>query len=228
VQAVFDQALARERDARYPSAGAPLGLIAGGALAGGAVGAVLFLRSDGGEADPGATVAPPTVVATEPPASGTALPPVDNGDSLTTGIPEPSATPASASGAAVPPAASPAGGTSVASGTRPVEARPAAPARPAPAGASPEAARFSLDSIREALDPATASAADARRAVAALRELLPWLATAEDSAWAFLRQSEAHFLMDDARSACLALDAARPLVRSGGQRGVLSLLSGGC
>ncbi len=89
-------------------------------------------------------------------------------------------------------------------------------------------ARRSLDSLRTALNPETATAAEARRAVAALRELLPRLGTAEDSAWAYLRQAEGHLLMEDARSACLALATARPLARSRSQQQVVSLLAGGC
>ncbi len=86
---------------------------------------------------------------------------------------------------------------------------------------TPAAAKFTLDSLRVTLNPATASEADARRAVAALRDLMPRLATAEDSAWGYLRQAEAHFLMVDELSACVALKAARPLIRDAAQQRVL-------
>lgn len=89
-----------------------------------------------------------------------------------------------------------------------------------------DAARRVLDSLRTALDPLTATEATARRGVAALRSLMPRLVTAEDSAWAYLREAEAHFLMTDERSACLALRAATPLVRTNGQRGVLNTMTG--
>ncbi len=87
-------------------------------------------------------------------------------------------------------------------------------------------ARVTLDSIRRAIDPLTATPAQAREGVAALRVLMPRLGSAEDSAWAFLRQAEAHFIMNDARSACVALKAARPLLRTAGQRDIMALMSG--
>jgi hypothetical protein len=91
-----------------------------------------------------------------------------------------------------------------------------------------EAARFSLDSIRIAVDLATATADDGRRSLVVLRDLMPRLATAEDSAWGYIRQAEAHFLMEDRRSACLTLATARPLLRTPGQRGVFTSLSQVC
>lgn len=114
-----------------------------------------------------------------------------------------------------PPVAGGTGGTGAAGGTTGASESSAA-AR----------ARLTLDSIRRAIDPLSATPAQAREGVAALRVLMPRLGSAEDSAWAFLRQAEAHFIMNDARSACVALKAARPLVRTGGQREILTLMSG--
>ncbi len=90
---------------------------------------------------------------------------------------------------------------------------------------TPPAVRRTLDSIRLALDPLTASPADARRGIAVLRDLMPRLATQEDSAWGYLRQAEAHFIMDDERSACVALQTARPIVKTASQRQVITLMS---
>jgi len=84
---------------------------------------------------------------------------------------------------------------------------------------------FTLDSIRIALNPAVATETDARRSVAALRDLMPRLATAQDSAWGYLRQAEAHFLMNDELSACVALRAARPLIRDAAQQRILGNFS---
>jgi hypothetical protein len=57
---------------------------------------------------------------------------------------------------------------------------------------------------------------------------MPRLGTAEDSAWGYLRQAEAHFIMEDVRSACLATAAARPLVRTAGQREILGNYAAFC
>lgn len=97
---------------------------------------------------------------------------------------------------------------------------------PVRGSATSMAAMITLDSIRRALDPLTATPADARRGVAALRQLMPRLGSAEDSAWAYLRQAEAHFIAEDERSACLALSQARPLVNTSGQRDILTLMTG--
>ncbi len=112
----------------------------------------------------------------------------------------------------------------------PVAPQPSAQALASTGG--PDAARLELDSLRRALNPLTATPAEARRGVAALRALMPRLTTAEDSAWALIRQAEAHFIMVDERSACVAIKAATPLARTVQQRGVLDImsesLSGGC
>lgn len=101
-----------------------------------------------------------------------------------------------------------------------------APTSNATAMSSAAQARLTLDSLRSAIDPLTATPAQAREGVAALRVLMPRLGSAEDSAWALLRQAEAHFIMNDARSACVALKAAQPLVRTSGQRDIMTLMSG--
>lgn len=107
---------------------------------------------------------------------------------------------------------------------------------PVPAVIPPEAeprrtsaaALYTLDSIRQAVNPATATPVQARRSLAVVRDLMPRLATAEDSAWGYLRQAEAHFLMEDARSACLTLATALPLLRTQAQRNVHTNLSPFC
>jgi len=96
---------------------------------------------------------------------------------------------------------------------------------PSRARETSSAALFTLDSIRIALNPAVATETDARRSVAALRDLMPRLATAQDSAWGYLRQAEAHFLMNDELSACVALRAARPLIRDAAQQRILGNFS---
>ncbi len=103
---------------------------------------------------------------------------------------------------------------------------PPAPIAAPTARETSAAALASLDSIRNSLDPLVATPADARRGIAALRQLMPRLATAEDSAWGYIRQAEAHFIAEDERSACLALREARPRVRSGAQREILTLMTG--
>jgi hypothetical protein len=90
------------------------------------------------------------------------------------------------------------------------------------------AALYTLDSIRVSVDMATATAADGRRSLIVLRDLMPRLGTAEDSAWGFIRQAEAHFLMEDRRSACLTLATALPLLRTQAQRNAHTNLSPFC
>lgn len=104
-------------------------------------------------------------------------------------------------------------------------ATPPTPSQSQTARNTPPAVQRTLDSIRLALDPLTASPADARRGIAVLRDLMPRLATREDSAWGYLRQAEAHFIMDDERSACVAIQTARPLVSTASQRQVITLMS---
>jgi eukaryotic-like serine/threonine-protein kinase len=118
----------------------------------------------------------------------------------------------------------------------PTPQRPAPTAAPAATPVDPtaqstrngDAARFTLDSIRVSVDLLTATAADGRRSLIVLRDLMPRLATAEDSAWGYIRQAEAHFLMEDARSACLTLATARPLLRTPAQRNAHTNLSAPC
>jgi hypothetical protein len=115
--------------------------------------------------------------------------------------------------------------------TRPTDgARPdPAPAnRPVLSREAAQAARFTLDSLFESFDPARATAADARRVIGVVRGLMPRLGSAEDSAWGYLRQAEAHFVMEDGRSGCLAMAAARPLVRTQAQRTVLATWAPAC
>ncbi len=130
---------------------------------------------------------------------------------------------------------SPAGSTGpTASAQRPAQT---ATADPAPLAAAPPtveprrtsaAALFTLDSIRLSVDMATATAADGRRSLIVLRDLMPRLATAEDSAWGYIRQAEAQFLMEDRRSACLTLATALPLLRTQAQRNAHTNLSPFC
>jgi eukaryotic-like serine/threonine-protein kinase len=109
------------------------------------------------------------------------------------------------------------------------EARtPQTPAEPTTTLTTGAAARITLDSIKLSLDPLTATPAEARRVVGALRSLMPRLTTAEDSAWGYIREAEAHFLTGDERSACLALRTAEPLARTSGQRAVLVTLTPAC
>jgi serine/threonine-protein kinase len=270
LQSVFDQGLARDREARYASAsafarafaqamsagdvvaasalagasasaratatvpkadvpaarpqrsGLPVAAIAGAVLVGVAVVAALFLRDDREPATASGSPAggSPATQVVEAPAPSPTLPQADSvGDDPAPDAPTPAIAPSSAArtpSATTQPAAPPTRGT-------------ADPERaPTRAIGTSAAALFTLDSLRIALDPATATAGDARRAIAALRGLLPRLRTAEDSAWAYLREAEAHFLTGDARSACLTLEAARPLARTAGQRDMVALMSGSC
>ncbi len=212
--------------------GPPVALIAGAALVAVAVVATLFLRGNGEDPAP---VGPAATQRAEVPPNPSPVPDT-SGVGTDTAAPPIGATrpldaapPANANAAPANAASANTGNANTGNATPTPPGRPTpterAPSRPA---ATSESARFTLDSLRIALDPATATAGEARRAIAALRELLPRLGTAEDSAWAFLRQAEAHFLTGDARSACLALEAARPLTRTAGQRDVVTLLSGGC
>jgi len=210
------------------------GLVAVAALVG--VAALAFLFTRGGDDPPASSL----VAVTTPPPSATAQQPDDGGRTTAT-IPDasaagPSATDEASRGTtaagsaagdnAVPEArrttSSPAPGGSPATAARPSAERDAA------TGSAAAAARFSLDSIRIAFDLATATESEARRAVAALRALMPRLGTAEDSVWAYLRQAEAHFLTDDARSACLVLGTARRMATTAEQQRVVTNLSGAC
>ncbi len=212
-------------------------LLIGGAVVGvAAVAVAAFLMLQGGGPEGSAptavtTDAPPAVTDAGPATPATDPPPLvaDAGVGAGTGEATPTG-PGEASGAPNPPAQSaPRSTQDKASITPNTPAdRSTPPSAPSSARETPEAARFTLDSIRIALDPEKATEADARRGVAALRMLMPRLTTAEDSAWAYLRQAEGHLLMEDARSACVALQTARPLVRTSGQREVLANLSGMC
>ncbi len=202
--------------------GPPVALIAGAALVAVAVVAALVLRGDGEEPAPLGPAA--TQVAEVPPSPSPQ--PDTSGGATDAAAPSSDATrPLDAP----PPTAANAAPANAAAATTTPPSSPVtterATSRPA---ATSDAVLFTLDSIRIALDPATATEDEARRAIAALRGLLPRLRTAEDSAWAFLRQAEAHFLTGDARSACLALGATRPLTRTDFQRNLLTRLSESC
>jgi serine/threonine-protein kinase len=85
------------------------------------------------------------------------------------------------------------------------------------------AARRALDSITATFDPAlvenaAAQEAAARRAVPALRALLPRLPAADDSTWAEVHLAEALLLAGDRSAACEANRRARALARSTAQR----------
>lgn len=202
-----------------------LGIAAGvAAVLGVAVLAFIFTRAENEAPGDSASLSNPAIETSAPPRNDVTAPPEPMPvDSMSSGeidssvqtSPVPSSTPR------------PAANTSAA--TPSTQTRDAAAQSESPVSTEAvDRARRTLDSLRVALNPATATAAEARRAVAVLRGLLPQLPTAEDSAWAYLRQAEGHVLMDDVRSACLALGAARPLARTPGQQQIVSLLSGGC
>ena len=71
------------------------------------------------------------------------------------------------------------------------------------------AAKRTLDSISEALDPDRADESTARAAVPLLRALLPRLGTANDSTFAEIRTAEAYLLMGDQQRACAAYRRAK-------------------
>lgn len=213
-------------------------LYVGGALAVVAVAVAAFMlrpSTDTAANPDAATPAPASVAAAEPPP---AAPPVETpaaiDDATDTGTgtgDRASETSRSTGGTGETPLSSPQETpASLQSATQEPRDAPAANTPQVPSTSSTlsagDEARATLDSIRSALDPLTASESDARTGVAALRSLMPRLVNAQDSAWAYLREAEAHFLMNDERSACLALRAATPLVRTNGQRGVLSTMSG--
>nr|MCU0627262.1 protein kinase [Gemmatimonadaceae bacterium] len=83
---------------------------------------------------------------------------------------------------------------------------------------TPVEARRTLDSLTRALDPAHADEATARTAVARLGTILPYLGSATDSTWGYVRLLEADLLLDDQRGACRALASARRLATSRAQR----------
>jgi eukaryotic-like serine/threonine-protein kinase len=211
-----------------PTRGANRGVLIGGAVVV-AVAAIAFVllqgggdstgeSRSGGPASGGLPVVTPAPA--EPsPAVDTAEPPAETRDGV------------SGSVAVAPPSTT----GSVDRGVTPSnQAVPTTPAEPTPPPVSAEprrtsaAALYTLDSIRQAVNPATATPADARRSLAALRDLMPRLATAEDSAWGYLRQAEAHFLMGDGRLGCLTLETALPLLRTQAQRNVHTSLSPFC
>jgi serine/threonine-protein kinase len=105
------------------------------------------------------------------------------------------------------------------SSTVPVVPAPQAPSRAgATSGAGALAAKRTLDSLTNALDPANPDEAAAHAAIPVLRGLLPRLASAEDSTWAEIRLAEAHLLVSDSRQACVAIRIARTTARSKAQR----------
>ena len=226
--------------------GGGLGLVAIAAVA------IVLLKGGGDGTVEGPTADPATLAVTEQPGlpSAAAAPnPEGQGSSS---APQPASQPASQDAGRTPqndtrqtPASSPTNAPSgtgsaaapAGAGARNATSAGTEPSRPDPvrtptAAASGSnstgrsaAAKAELDSITLALDPLTATPAGARRGVAALRSLMPRLGSAEDSASAYLREAEAHFIMNDERSACVALQAARRLVRTGGQRGALQTMT---
>jgi serine/threonine-protein kinase len=116
--------------------------------------------------------------------------------------------------------------TSGATGTK--AATPASAAVPvAPPSPSRSATgRRTLDSIAKALDPLTATEADAGAAIPVLRNLISGLSSDEDRAWAYIRIAEAHLLMDEVKPACNALRTARGLAQSMTQADVITNYTG--
>lgn len=206
------------------SGGSNRGVMIGGAVVVG-VAALAFVLLRGGE-DAGVTTAPRGLpVVTQQPVDPSAT------EAPTSEEPERPAPSESAAVATLP--SPPSTNPSTASTDRPTpSAAEPSPATPPPPSTETRrtsaAALFTLDSIRQAVNPATATPADGRRSLAALRELMPRLATAEDSAWGYLRQAEAHFIMEDGRLGCLTLETARPLLRTQAQRNVHTSLSPFC
>ncbi len=116
--------------------------------------------------------------------------------------------------------------TSGATGTK--AATPASAAVPVapPTPSRSAAGRRTLDSIAKALDPLTATEADASAAIPVLRNLIAGLSSDEDRAWAYIRIAEAHLLMDEVKPACNALRTARGLAQSMTQADVITNYTG--
>jgi serine/threonine-protein kinase len=188
-------------------------LIGGGALA--IVAAVAAFALRGGGSAP-----VPDPLTTPAPASG--APPAS--PSTAVAEPAPSApgpaggsAPRGAAGAP-PPAPTMAGGTSAPPGAPPVSpsARPTAGGE-APTAAEASEARVSLDALRRDLAAGDADAATARVAIPRIERLLPRLATARDSADAYLALVGAYGMAEELARACTPLRAARRLAATPAQ-----------
>lgn len=116
--------------------------------------------------------------------------------------------------------------TSGATGTKAATPASAAVTVAPPTPSRPATGRRTLDSIAKALDPLTATEADASAAIPVLRNLIAGLSSDEDRAWAYIRIAEAHLLMDEVKPACNALRTARGLAQSMTQADVITNYTG--
>lgn len=73
---------------------------------------------------------------------------------------------------------------------------------------------MTLQSLKNSLDPQTATARDAQVVINGIPGVLAGLRSASDSAEAYILAAEAHLLLEDVQAACAALDAARMMART--------------
>jgi serine/threonine-protein kinase len=96
--------------------------------------------------------------------------------------------------------------------------------------ASAVAARNTLDSLTNALDPENPNETTARAAIAQIGGVIARLGTASDSTWGYIRLAEAHVTLEEIKPACAALRTARRLATSMKQAEVINNYTGvlGC
>lgn len=96
----------------------------------------------------------------------------------------------------------------------PTPTSPRATSRPSPSPANAGARTVTLQSLKNSLDPQTATARDAQVVINGIPGVLAGLRSASDSAEAYILAAEAHLLLEDVQAACAALDAARMMART--------------
>lgn len=96
----------------------------------------------------------------------------------------------------------------------PAPTSPRATSKPSPSATNSAARSVTLQSLKNSLDPQTATTRDAQVVINGIPGVLARLRSASDSAEAYILAAEAHLLLEDVQAACAALDAARMMART--------------